>query len=90
MVRTQDGFALAELDLELRGPGEFFGTRQSGLPDFRVASLVRDRDLLENAKAEARAFAEETDPAITKAEKQAVWTALRDTWQRRYGLMHAG
>ena len=56
MVRTQDGFELAELDLQLRGPGEFFGTRQAGLPDFRVANLVRDRELLELAKREASAF----------------------------------
>ncbi|MGC2300082.1 MAG: ATP-dependent DNA helicase RecG, partial [Acidobacteriaceae bacterium] len=56
MVRTQDGFELAELDLELRGPGEFFGTRQAGLPDFRVANLVRDRKLLEIAKVESARF----------------------------------
>ncbi len=57
MVRTQDGFELAELDLSIRGPGEFFGTRQAGLPDFRVANLVRDRKLLELAKLEAARFA---------------------------------
>ena len=57
MVRTQDGFELAELDLALRGPGEFFGTRQAGLPDFRVANLLRDRQLLELAKQEAARFA---------------------------------
>ncbi len=56
MVRTQDGFELAELDLTLRGPGEFFGTRQAGLPDFRVANLVRDRQLLELAKHGGRAL----------------------------------
>jgi ATP-dependent DNA helicase RecG len=56
MVRTQDGFELAELDLNLRGPGEFFGTRQAGLPDFRVANLLRDRQLLELAKREAVRF----------------------------------
>ncbi len=53
MVRTNDGFQIAELDLELRGPGEFFGTRQAGLPNFRVANLIRDRQLLELAKREA-------------------------------------
>ncbi len=90
MVRTQDGFELAELDLELRGPGEFFGTRQSGLPDFRVASLVRDRALLEQAKAEARAFAADPGKEATAEEKAVVWTALRETWQRRYGLVSAG
>ncbi len=90
MVRTQDGFELAELDLELRGPGEFFGTRQSGLPDFRVASLIRDRELLEQAKAEARRFAAEPDAEATPEEKAAVWAALKETWQRRYGLVNAG
>ena len=55
MVRTNDGFQIAELDLELRGPGEFFGTRQAGLPNFRVANLIRDRQLLELAKREAAA-----------------------------------
>ena len=57
MVRTQDGFELAELDLTMRGPGEFFGTRQAGLPEFRVANLVRDRQLLDLAKQEAERFA---------------------------------
>ena len=56
MVATQDGFELAELDLRQRGPGEFFGTRQAGLPDFRVANLLRDRQLLELAKQEAARF----------------------------------
>ncbi len=90
MVRTQDGFELAELDLELRGPGEFFGTRQSGLPDFRVASLIRDRALLEQAKAEAQAFVAIPDKEATPEEKAAVWASLRETWQRRYGLVNAG
>src|SRR5437660_10528308 len=53
MVRTNDGFKIAELDLELRGPGEFFGTRQAGLPSFRVANIIRDVQLLEAAKREA-------------------------------------
>ena len=53
MVRTTDGFQIAELDLELRGPGEFFGTRQAGMPSFQVANLIRDRQLLEAAKREA-------------------------------------
>ena len=55
MVRTTDGFQIAELDLELRGPGEFFGTRQAGMPSFQVANLIRDRQLLEAAKREAAA-----------------------------------
>jgi ATP-dependent DNA helicase RecG len=90
MVRTQDGFELAELDLELRGPGEFFGTRQSGLPDFRVANLLRDRALLEIAKAEASRFVSAPETEATAEEKHAVWQRLRDAWQRRYGLVSAG
>ncbi len=89
MVRTQDGFALAELDLEQRGPGEFFGTRQAGLPQFRVASLLRDRAILELAKTEAARFAEAPDPTILKAERDAVWARLKQQWQRRYGLVEA-
>ena len=90
MVRTQDGFELAELDLELRGPGEFFGTRQSGLPDFRVASLVRDRALLEQAKTEAQRFVADPANEATPEERSTLWTTLRETWQRRYGLINAG
>ncbi len=90
MVRTQDGFELAELDLTLRGPGEFFGTRQAGLPDFRVANLVRDRQLLELAKQEAARFANQTGAEITEAERVRVWTRLKESWQRRYGLVEAG
>jgi len=90
MVRTQNGFELAELDLQLRGPGEFFGTRQAGIPDFRVANLVRDRVLLELAKAESACFVAEAGGEITEQEKSMVWTRLREAWQRRYGLVDAG
>jgi len=96
MVRTQDGFELAELDLNLRGPGEFFGTRQAGLPDFRVANLVRDRQLLELAKQEAARFANPPAADKTKgseatdAERARVWARLKEAWQRRYGLVEAG
>jgi ATP-dependent DNA helicase RecG len=89
MVQTQDGFALAEIDLAQRGPGEFFGTRQAGLPEFRVANLARDRDLLELAKTEAARFVESPDPEISKGERDAVWTRLKRQWQRRYGLVEA-
>ena len=96
MVRTQDGFELAELDLNQRGPGEFFGTRQAGLPDFRVANLVRDRQLLELAKMEAARFANPPGPdnasagEVTDAERMRVWARLKEAWQRRYGLVEAG
>ena len=89
MVRTQNGFELAELDLQLRGPGEFFGTRQAGIPDFRVANLVRDRGLLELAKAESASFVSNAGE-VTEEEKSKVWNRLREAWQRRYGLVDAG
>jgi ATP-dependent DNA helicase RecG len=90
MVRTQNGFELAELDLQLRGPGEFFGTRQAGLPDFRVANLLRDRALLELAKDESGKFVRNADAEATPDEKAQVWARLKDAWQRRYGLVEAG
>jgi ATP-dependent DNA helicase RecG len=89
MVRTQNGFELAELDLQQRGPGEFFGTRQAGLPEFRVANLIRDRAVLELAKAEAARFAESPDPAVSREETDAVWARLKQQWQRKYGLVEA-
>jgi ATP-dependent DNA helicase RecG len=89
MVQTQDGFALAELDLQQRGPGEFFGTKQAGLPEFRVANLARDRDLLELAKQEAALFVDHPDPTIPRPEIDAVWSRLKQQWQRRYGLVEA-
>jgi ATP-dependent DNA helicase RecG len=90
MVRTQNGFELAELDLQLRGPGEFFGTRQAGQPDFRVANLLRDRALLELAKVEAAQFVRNADAEATAEEKSRVWARLKEAWQRRYGLVEAG
>ena len=89
MVQTQDGFELAELDLQQRGPGEFFGTRQAGLPEFRVANLARDRDLLELAKQEAARFVEHPDPTTPRVEIDTVWNRLKQQWQRRYGLVEA-
>jgi ATP-dependent DNA helicase RecG len=89
MVATQNGFELAELDLEQRGPGEFFGTRQAGMPEFRVANLLRDRAVLELSKAEAARFAQQPDSAMTKEERDSVWARLKQQWRRRYGLVEA-
>ena len=87
MEKTQDGFEIAETDLKLRGPGELFGTKQSGLPTFRVANLIRDRELLEIARAEATAFVE-NPPSREEAEKAVRYVQTR--WQRRYGLVQVG
>ncbi|HYL12141.1 MAG TPA: ATP-dependent DNA helicase RecG [Terriglobales bacterium] len=90
MVRTNDGFQIAELDLELRGPGEFFGTRQAGMPGFRVANLIRDRQLLEAAKREAAAVLAGPNSGITQAEiDRAIWH-MRTRWQHSYGLVEVG
>src|SRR6266550_2974849 len=90
MVRTTDGFKIAELDLELRGPGEFFGTRQAGMPSFQVANLIRDRQLLEVAKREAAAVLAGPNPDITQAEIDKAVRHMRTHWQRTYGLVEVG
>jgi ATP-dependent DNA helicase RecG len=87
MARTNDGFQIAELDLELRGPGEFFGTRQAGMPSFTVANLIRDRQLLELAKREAAAVMAGPNDEITAAEISRALVALRKKWQHTYGLI---
>jgi len=90
MVRTQDGFEIAELDLQQRGPGEFFGTKQAGMPDFRVANLLRDRDVLELARKQARAVLEGPNAQITQQEIGNAIMHLRSHWNRRYGLVEVG
>jgi ATP-dependent DNA helicase RecG len=90
LVRTADGFEIAELDLELRGPGEFFGTRQAGMPSLRVASLLRDRDLMELAKAEAGRIAAGPSAELPEPELARTMQHLRAHWQRRYGLVEVG
>jgi ATP-dependent DNA helicase RecG len=90
MVRTQDGFEIAELDLQQRGPGEFFGTRQAGMPDFRVANLLRDRDVLELARKQARCVLEGPNEHISDQEITNAVMHLRSHWNRRYGLVEVG
>jgi len=90
LVRTHDGFEIAEIDLEQRGPGEFFGTRQAGMPNLRVANLVRDRDLLEAARKEARYVLAGPNADLTKEEIARAVQHLRTHWNRRYGLVEVG
>jgi ATP-dependent DNA helicase RecG len=90
MVRTNDGFQIAELDLELRGPGEFFGTRQAGMPSFQVANIIRDRQLLEAAKREAAAVLAGPNAEITQAEIDAALRHMRTRWHKSYGLVEVG
>jgi len=90
MVRTSDGFQIAELDLELRGPGEFFGTRQAGMPSFQVANLIRDRQLLEAAKREAAAVLAGPNAEISQDEINRALRYMRTRWQKTYGLVEVG
>ena len=84
LTETNDGFEIAERDLELRGPGDFFGTRQSGMPTLRVGDLVRDHQIMEAARREAVAALD--DPA----QAAALMTFVRTNWEHRFGLVGIG
>jgi len=90
MTDTNDGFKIAELDLELRGPGEFFGTRQAGMPDFRVANIIRDAKLLETARREAQAVLDGPNSEISAEEISRALVQMRSRWQHTYGLVEVG
>jgi ATP-dependent DNA helicase RecG len=87
MVDTNDGFKIAEMDMKLRGPGEFFGTRQSGMPILQIGNILRDADILEIARNEAAAFVAHPP---TEGELRRAVVYIRDHWQRRYGLVQVG
>src|SRR5687767_4499529 len=84
MAETTDGFVIAERDLALRGPGDFFGTRQSGLPKLRTGDLVRDREIMEDAHREARRLVQ--DGGLT-GELMAF---VQARWQEQFGLIEVG
>ena len=84
MTGTNDGFKIAEVDLELRGPGDFFGTRQAGLPTFRLVDLVRDRELLATAHREAEQWIAKSTPSGPALEK------LLTSWEERFKLIQVG
>ncbi len=87
MVASSDGFRLSEVDLEIRGPGEFFGTRQSGIPQLRFAHVLKDREILECAREEAQSFLDREEGT---ARGRAAVDYLEQHWQRRYGLAQVG
>src|SRR5262249_4819956 len=89
LERSTDGFHIAEADLALRGPGDFLGTRQAGLPDFRVANLLRDTTLLRAARDDALAYLAE-DPALARPESATLRAVLAHRWQGRLGLARVG
>ena len=87
LLDSSDGFYIAEMDLRLRGPGEFLGTKQSGLPVFRIGNLIRDSEILELARSEAQNLV--ANPPTPQILERAV-TYIRQQWQRRYGLALVG
>ena len=89
MAGTNDGFKIAEVDLEMRGPGEMLGTRQSGLPDFRVANLIRDRSILDEARHAAEEWLR-SDAKLESPESRALRTVLAHRWAGRLELAETG
>jgi ATP-dependent DNA helicase RecG len=87
LVDSNDGFYISEMDLKLRGPGEFFGTKQSGLPALRIANLIRDQEILEIARREAVGYIEKP-PSLEELKRSVAF--IQDHWQRRYGLVQVG
>ena len=89
MEKTTDGFVIAEEDLAIRGPGDFLGTRQSGLPDFRIASIIRDARILNDAKEDAFVLAAR-DPLLEKPEHLILRETLVWKWQGKLDLARTG
>ena len=89
MVRTNNGFDIAEEDLNIRGPGEFFGTRQSGLPKFKIANIISDASLLETAKKEAMILIGD-DPQLEKSEHQLMKQMLQAHWKTHLEIASVG
>ncbi len=85
LVRSNDGFMIAEEDLRIRGPGEFFGLRQWGMPEFRVANLVRDGDLLQQARQEAFSLLK-SDPGLKEPAHQELREAMLRKWEKKLEL----
>ncbi len=89
MVETTNGFKIAEIDLELRGPGEFFGTRQSGIPELQIANLVTDGELLTLARAEAFRIVQ-NDPHLRAPDHQPLRMQLTERWKEAIAYMQVG
>jgi ATP-dependent DNA helicase RecG len=84
-VRSNDGFVIAEEDLRIRGPGEFFGLRQWGVPEFRVANIVRDSDLLQQARLEAFSLLKQ-DPRLEAVGHRGLREAMLRKWEKKLDL----
>ncbi|MEK6539525.1 MAG: ATP-dependent DNA helicase RecG, partial [Deltaproteobacteria bacterium] len=89
MEETNDGFRIAEEDLKIRGPGDFLGTRQSGLPDFRIADIMTDAAMLKKARDEAFNLIR-NDPALEREEHSALKEIVKARWKGRLELATVG
>lgn len=89
MVRSNNGFEIAEEDLNIRGPGEFFGTRQSGIPNFKIANIISDAALLETAKKEAMQLVKD-DPQLRDSEHQLMKRMLNAHWKGHLEIASVG
>jgi ATP-dependent DNA helicase RecG len=89
MVTTSDGFRIAEIDLQLRGPGDFFGTRQSGVPEFRIADIIADAPLLDEARIDAFAIID-SDPLLAREEHRPLLAYLRSRYHDEMKLLDVG
>ena len=89
MLRTNNGFQIAEADLNIRGPGEFFGTRQSGVPNFKIANIIHDASLLESAKKEAELLIK-TDPRLNAEAHQLLKQMLQKHWRGNLEIASVG
>lgn len=89
LVETTDGFEIAEADLKLRGPGDFLGTKQSGLPEFRFADIVEDRLILEQAKNDSRELMN-NDPALTNSDHNTLRSVFEPYFKERMELFGVG
>ena len=89
LERTMDGFQIAEEDLKIRGPGDFIGTRQSGMPEFRTIDMLSDMSLLKAAREEAMGFLEK-DPGLASAEGLKIKSVLMARWKGRLELAEIG
>lgn len=89
MINYNDGFKLSEIDLEMRGPGDFFGTRQSGLPDLKFSNIIKDTDILLSAREDAFEILRE-DPYLNKPENRILKEMLKFKWKDAYELVNIG
>jgi len=89
MVATNDGFRIAETDLQIRGPGDFFGTRQSGVPEFKIADILADAAILDEARVDAFAIVE-SDPHLGNAEHRSLLSYLRSRYHDEMKLIDVG